>query len=84
MKWREVPRPYTDHIEALQALLAKDPYGVLGVTQSVSDDELKRAYRLKVRAYHPDKQSPFVRHHAQEVLKVINVAYERIRVARGS
>lgn len=34
--------------------LAANPYEVLGVSPTVSDDELKRAYRLRLRQAHPD------------------------------
>ncbi|WP_309711011.1 DnaJ domain-containing protein [Pseudolysinimonas sp.] len=34
--------------------LAPSPYAVLGVTQSATDADLRRAYRLKLRETHPD------------------------------
>ena len=34
--------------------LAANPYDVLGVTPTASDDELRRAYRLRLRTAHPD------------------------------
>ena len=33
----------------------KDPYKILGVARSASDDEVKNAYRALARKYHPDK-----------------------------
>ena len=32
-----------------------DPYKILGVSPTATDDEVKSAYRALARKYHPDK-----------------------------
>jgi tetratricopeptide (TPR) repeat protein len=65
-----------------------DPYSVLGVSPSASDEEIKKAYRELVRKYHPDNyhNNPLA-DLAQEKMKEINEAYEtvtRMRSGKGS
>lgn len=57
----------------------KDPYTVLGVSRTASDDELKKAYRELARKYHPDNyhDNP-IADLAQEKMKEINEAYDEI------
>ena len=65
-----------------------DPYQVLGVAKSVSDDELKTAYHALVREYHPDRLTAqgmpeeFIEM-ANQKLAAINVAYDKVAAARG-
>ena len=56
-----------------------DPYEVLGVTPSASDDEIKKAYRTLSRKYHPDANinNPN-RAQAEENFKQVQQAYEQI------
>lgn len=60
-----------------------DPYSVLGVTPSATDDEVKKAYRELVRKYHPDNyhDNPLA-DLAQEKMKEINEAYDTIVKSR--
>ena len=60
-----------------------DPYSVLGVSPSASDDEVKRAYRELARKYHPDNyhDNPLA-DLASEKMKEINEAYDAITKGR--
>ena len=62
-----------------------DPYQILGVSETASDEEVKRAYRELARKYHPDNyhDNPLA-DLAQEKMKDINAAYEQITKMRSS
>jgi len=61
-----------------------DPYQILGIPESASDEEVKKAYRDLARKYHPDNyhDNPLA-DLAQEKMKDINAAYEQITKARS-
>ncbi len=56
-----------------------DPYQVLGVSRSASDDEIKKAYRTLSRKYHPDANinNPN-KAQAEEMFKQVQQAYDQI------
>ncbi len=55
----------------------RDPYEVLGLSPGASDDEVKKAYRALAKKYHPDL-NPGDKV-AEEKMKEINAAYDRIK-----
>ena len=61
-----------------------DPYSILGVSRSASDEEVKKAYRELARKYHPDNyvNNPLA-DLAQEKMKEINAAYDEIQRRRS-
>ena len=63
----------------------KDPYQVLNIPSTASDEEVKKAYRELARKYHPDNyhDNPLA-DLAQEKMKEINEAYAEIQKMRGN
>ena len=63
--------------------MANDPYKVLGIERTATDEEVKKAYRELARKYHPDNyvNTPLA-DLAEEKMKEINEAYETIQKKR--
>ena len=62
-----------------------DPYKVLGISPSATDEQVKSAYRELAKKYHPDNyaNNPLA-DLAQEKMKAINEAYDQIVKERQS
>ena len=61
-------------------------YDILEVSESASDEEVKRAYKKAAVKYHPDRVAslgPDVQKEANERFAKINAAYDQIKAARG-
>ena len=60
-----------------------DPYQILNIPPTATDEEVKRAYRDLARKYHPDNyhDNPLA-DLAQEKMKEINEAYDQIQKQR--
>ena len=60
-----------------------DPYKILGVAPTATDDEVKKAYLALARKYHPDKYTDSdLADLASEKMKEVNAAYEEIQNMR--
>ena len=59
--------------------MAKNPYTVLGVSETATDEEIRAAYRKLAKQYHPDlnPNDP----EAARRMNDVNVAYDQIKTA---
>ncbi|MBR5029470.1 MAG: TerB family tellurite resistance protein [Bacteroidales bacterium] len=69
-----------------QTTYTKNPYTVLGIDKSATDEEVKKAYRKLAMKYHPDRVETMgeeIKRNAEKQFKEINEAYEIIKRERN-
>ncbi len=75
MKWQERE---AGSFDALARLSQLPDHELLGVPPDAPDSAVRLAYRGLALTYHPDRASPFMRVHNEQVMKLINAAYARL------
>lgn len=75
INWTNIENKYKSNLETLQKM---NPYELLEVGVNVNLTDLKKAYRKKMKLYHPDKADEFMKKYNQEVTKLINNAYQEL------
>ncbi|MEZ8096725.1 J domain-containing protein [Photobacterium swingsii] len=83
MKWTEIDadKGYTSKIEELRS---QSPHQRLGIKPDATLSEAKKAYKTKVRLYHPDRTDGFMSQYSSEVVKLLNNAIQRIKELHGN
>ena len=72
MRWRDFENAPPLELARLPA------HELLGVNATASEAEIRTAYRKKARVYHPDFVDPFLSRHGEEVMKLLNRAYDHM------
>ena len=75
-----------ESIKAMFYNSTNNAYKILEIDKSVSDDEVKKAYRSMAKKYHPDRVAHLGNEHqegAEEKFKQVQEAYDHIQKERG-
>uniref|UniRef100_A0A171AFF0 Dnaj homolog dnj-5 n=1 Tax=Triatoma infestans TaxID=30076 RepID=A0A171AFF0_TRIIF len=70
-----LPASGSDAIKRLLSCKGKDPYSILGVTSTCTDEEIKKYYKSQALLVHPDKNS---QPGAEEAFKILVHAFDLI------
>lgn len=83
---RPTAAPADEPAEPDPILDGSDPYAVLGVDQRATWEEIVEAHRRMARRHHPDRlvgRAPAEIEAGEDRIRVINIAYQELRVRRG-
>ncbi|MEB8328107.1 TerB family tellurite resistance protein [Flavobacteriaceae bacterium KMM 6897] len=75
-----------ESIKAMFIKSADTAYKILEIERSVTDEEVKKAYRTMAKKYHPDRvntENEAIKKGAEEKFKEVQKAYETIQNERG-
>jgi DnaJ-class molecular chaperone len=71
MSWKDLKKGYADQIAAMAAMA---PHELLGVRPDASLAKVKAAYKKL-----PDKAHAFMARHNEEVVKLVNAAFKKMK-----
>ncbi|RXJ98705.1 hypothetical protein CRV02_13175 [Arcobacter sp. CECT 8989] len=54
------------------------PYELFEISENSEINEIKAAYRKKMKIYHPDKNTTFSKEYGENVSKILNYAYDKL------
>lgn len=77
MKWINKSVVLSDELSRLSGM---EPHELLSIASNSCLDEVKNAYRKMIMTYHPDKSDSFMKNHNEQVTKLINLAYEKMKM----
>ena len=75
MDWKNLTPGYHSKLEAAAE---QSPHDLLEISIDATPDQVREAWKKLVKTYHPDRADPFLTAHNQEMLKLINRAYEKM------
>ncbi|CAM4087110.1 J domain-containing protein [Vibrio neonatus] len=83
MKWTDLDTSQSGYKSELELLESQTPHERLGIPTGATLAQAKKAYKEKVRLYHPDRTDGFMSQYSSEVVKMLNDAIKRIKKLHG-
>ncbi|EGR2449323.1 J domain-containing protein [Vibrio cholerae] len=83
MKWTDIDTTQRGYNSELDLLKNQTPHERLGIPVNATLAEAKKAYKEKIRLYHPDRTDNFMSKYSSEVVKLLNDAIKRIKKTHG-